>query len=63
MLDIKALPYVLFMIVPVLGRMSDPDDDVRATSTNTFASLVKMVPLEVGILSRFYAPQNLPFVF
>ncbi|KZT28684.1 SNF2 chromatin remodeling protein [Neolentinus lepideus HHB14362 ss-1] len=48
-LDIKALPYVLFMIVPVLGRMSDSDDDVRATATNTFASLVKMVPLEAGL--------------
>lgn len=49
-LDIKALPYVIFMIVPVLGRMSDSDDDIRSTATNTFASLVKMVPLEV---SRF----------
>jgi hypothetical protein len=39
------------MIVPVLGRMSDSDDDVRATATNTFASLVKMVPLEVRNLS------------
>ena len=28
--------------------MSDPDDDIRSTATNTFASLVKMVPLEVG---------------
>ena len=46
-LDIKALPYVIFMIVPVLGRMSDSDDDIRSTATNTFASLVKMVPLEV----------------
>ena len=46
-LDIKALPYVIFMVVPVLGRMSDSDGDVRATETNTFASLVKMVPLEV----------------
>lgn len=44
----KALPYVLFMVVPVLGRMSDPNDDVRAIATNTFASLVKMVPLEVS---------------
>ena len=35
------------MVVPVLGRMSDADGDVRATATNTFASLVKMVPLEV----------------
>lgn len=48
-LDIKALPYVIFMIVPVLGRMSDSDDDIRSTATNTFASLVKMVPLEVGV--------------
>lgn len=47
-LDIKALPYVIFMVVPVLGRMSDSDDDIRSTATNTFAALVKMVPLEVG---------------
>ncbi|KAF7323127.1 TBP associated factor [Mycena chlorophos] len=48
-LDIKALPYVIFMVVPVLGRMSDPNDDIRSTATNTFASLVKMVPLEAGL--------------
>lgn len=48
-LDHKALPYVIFLVVPVLGRMSDPDDDIRATATNTFASLVKMVPLEAGL--------------
>jgi len=47
-LDVKALPYVIFLVVPILGRMSDPDDDIRSTATNTFASLVKMVPLEVG---------------
>jgi TATA-binding protein-associated factor len=46
-LDIKALPYVIFMIVPVLGRMSDSDDDIRSIATNTFAALVRMVPLEV----------------
>ncbi len=28
--------------------MSDSDDATRATATNIFASLVKMVPLEVG---------------
>lgn len=48
-LEIKALPYVLFLIVPVLGRMSDSDESVRLLSTSTFASLVKMVPLEAGI--------------
>ncbi|WVQ82019.1 hypothetical protein IAT38_004147 [Cryptococcus sp. DSM 104549] len=49
LLDIKALPYVLFLIVPILGRMSDPDEHVRLLSTSTFASLVKMVPLEAGL--------------
>lgn len=29
--------------------MSDPDDDIRSTATNTFATLVKMVPLEAGM--------------
>ena len=29
--------------------MSDVDDDTRSTATNTFASLVKMVPLEAGL--------------
>jgi len=37
------------MVVPILGRMSDPDDDVRLSATSTFAALVKMVPLEVSI--------------
>ncbi|KZV70640.1 SNF2 superfamily chromatin remodeling protein [Peniophora sp. CONT] len=48
-LDYKALPYVIFLVVPILGRMSDPDDDIRSTATNTFATLVKMVPLEAGM--------------
>ncbi|KZT44191.1 hypothetical protein SISSUDRAFT_1068609 [Sistotremastrum suecicum HHB10207 ss-3] len=48
-LDIKALPYVIFLVIPILGRMSDADLDIRATATNTFASLVKMVPLEAGL--------------
>ncbi|KAG8699789.1 TATA-binding protein-associated factor mot1, partial [Ceratobasidium sp. 395] len=48
-LDLKVLPYVIFMIVPVLGRMSDNDNDCRYVATNTFASLVRMVPLESGL--------------
>lgn len=55
-LDIKALPYVIFLVVPVLGRMSDQDDDIRSTATNTFASLVKMVPLEVRLLLLLLDP-------
>jgi hypothetical protein len=44
---LPGLPYLIFMVIPVLGRMSDLADDIRSTATNTFASLVKMVPLEV----------------
>ena len=43
------LPYVIFLIVPVLGRMSDSDHDIRLIATTTFATLVKLVPLEAGI--------------
>jgi TATA-binding protein-associated factor len=57
-LDIKALPYVIFLVVPVLGRMSDSNDDIRSTATNIFASLVKMVPLEV-ITDIYYKPHML----
>ena len=43
------LPYVIFLIVPILGRMSDSDNDIRLIATTTFATLVKLVPLEAGI--------------
>ena len=46
-LDTDILPYVVFLIVPVMGRMSDSDNDVRLLATETFATLVKLVPLEV----------------
>ena len=43
------LPYVIFLIVPILGRMSDSNDDVRLLATTSFATLIKLVPLESGI--------------
>ncbi|OBZ85747.1 hypothetical protein A0J61_06204 [Choanephora cucurbitarum] len=49
MLDTKILPYTIFLIVPILGRMSDVDEGVRLTCTNCFALLIKLVPLEAGI--------------
>ena len=48
-LDDRLLPYVIFLVVPVLGRMSDSDEDVRLLATNTFAELVKLVPLIHGL--------------
>lgn len=53
------LPYVIFLIVPVLGRMSDSDNDVRLIATTTFATLVKLVPLEAGIPDPPGFPQKL----
>ena len=47
-LDIKILPYIIFFVVPILGRMTDSDDDVRTIATTTFATVVKLVPLEVS---------------
>ena len=35
-----------------MGRMSDSDTDVRLLATETFATLVKLVPLEAGIPER-----------
>lgn len=49
LLDTKILPYTIFLIVPVLGRMSDSDDAVRLVCTNCFALLIRLVPLEAGI--------------
>lgn len=46
-METDILPYVVFLIVPVLGRMSDSDNDIRLIATTTFATLVKLVPLEV----------------
>ncbi|KAI7862134.1 hypothetical protein BDF14DRAFT_1746376 [Spinellus fusiger] len=49
MLDTKILPYTIFLVVPILGCMSDTDDAVRLICTNCFALLIKLVPLEAGI--------------
>jgi TATA-binding protein-associated factor len=48
-LNDKVLPYLIFLIGPLLGRMSDPDESVRFISTNAFAQLVKLAPLEAGV--------------
>lgn len=53
------LPYIVFLIVPVLGRMSDADQDVRILATTTFASIIKLVPLEAGIPDPLDMPQEL----
>ncbi|KAI1296806.1 TATA-binding protein-associated factor [Halotydeus destructor] len=47
-LGIRILPYVVFLIVPMLGRMSDQNEHVRLLATHCFAQLVQIMPLDTG---------------
>ncbi|KAI5107880.1 TATA-binding protein-associated factor 172, partial [Silurus meridionalis] len=48
-LDVDIVPYIVLLVVPVLGRMSDPSDGVRFMATQCFATLIRLLPLEAGI--------------
>lgn len=39
------VPYLLLLVVPVMGRMSDPLPEVRQLATATFAPIVALLPL------------------
>ena len=43
------LPYVVFLVAPILGRMGDSCRSVRQACTQSFATLVKLMPLESAI--------------
>eukprot|EP00026_Physarum_polycephalum_P000188 Phypoly_transcript_00188.p1 GENE.Phypoly_transcript_00188~~Phypoly_transcript_00188.p1 ORF type:complete len:1137 (+),score=241.31 Phypoly_transcript_00188:2692-6102(+) len=45
----EVLPYIVLMIIPILGCMSDQDTRVRKTVTGCFATLLKLMPLESGV--------------
>lgn len=49
-LGLNIIPYIVFLIVPMLGRMSDQNEQVRLLATHCFASLIKLMPLEVSFL-------------
>lgn len=46
-LDVDIVPYIVLLVVPVLGRMSDQSDSVRFMATQCFATLIRLLPLEV----------------
>lgn len=48
-LDVEIVPYIVLLVVPVLGRMSDPTDSIRFMATQCFATLIRLLPLEAGI--------------
>lgn len=43
------LCYVVLLLMPVLGRMSDQQLEVRLMASRCFASLVTLMPLEVRL--------------
>lgn len=45
-LQYRIVPYVVLLVVPLLGRMSDPDQAVRLMSTQCFATLIQLMPLD-----------------
>lgn len=45
-LQFNIVPYVVLLIVPVLGRMSDQDKAVRLLATSCFATLIQLMPLD-----------------
>lgn len=46
-LDVDIMPYIVLLVVPVLGRMSDPGNSIRFMATQCFATLIRLLPLEV----------------
>ena len=50
MVGLEALCYIVLLLMPVLGRMSDQQGEVRLMASRCFAILVSYMPLEVTIL-------------
>ncbi|KRT80629.1 HEAT domain-containing protein, partial [Oryctes borbonicus] len=48
-LQFDIVPYVVLLVVPLLGRMSDQNQCVRLMGTHSFATLVQLMPLDGGI--------------
>jgi len=46
-LGLGGLVYVVLLLMPVLGTMSDQDSKVRLMASRVFAELVTLMPLEV----------------
>ncbi|KAK9499893.1 hypothetical protein O3M35_002836 [Rhynocoris fuscipes] len=48
-MKINIVPYILFLVVPLMGRMSDQKSDIRILATHTFADLIQLMPLDGGV--------------
>lgn len=57
-LSLKIVPYIVFLIVPMLGRMSDQNESVRLLATHCFAQLVQLMPLDNDNHNKIQATNN-----
>lgn len=48
-LGMTIIPFLVVLVIPLLGRMSDFDSDVREIVSRTFAALMVLMPLEAGV--------------
>ncbi|KAJ8949069.1 hypothetical protein NQ318_016971 [Aromia moschata] len=48
-LQFDIIPFVVLLVVPLLGRMSDQNMCVRLMGTHSFATLVQLMPLDGGV--------------
>jgi len=58
-MGLDLLPYIVLLVVPVLGRMSDQDEAVRQLASLTFATLVRLMPLEGSVPDSPDLPKDL----
>ncbi|GAB1607432.1 TATA-binding protein-associated factor 172-like [Argonauta hians] len=50
-LGVNIIPFIVLLVVPILGRMCDQNEAVRLMATHCFAALICLLPLE-GSLSH-----------
>ncbi|GLG94284.1 Helicase domino [Gryllus bimaculatus] len=48
-LQLNIIPYIVLLVVPLLGRMSDQNQPVRLMATHCFATLIQLMPLDGGL--------------
>ena len=45
-MELKIVPYLVFLVLHVLPRMSDFDDSVRQIASLCFATMIRLMPLD-----------------
>jgi TATA-binding protein-associated factor len=48
-MGMSIIPFIVLLVIPVLGRMSDTNQSVRLVATQSFATLIRLMPLEGGV--------------